>query len=242
MQTASLSQHIIIFSWNDFAGLVIDELVKARRQVVVVTSRESNVKVVNDNVGNEQVHAVHIDSRDFAALEAIRIQDSAAVLLNFPDDTEKLTYLILLRKRYPQVRIIVSIKNEELKQTFYNSGVHYCISKEEISAKLLSSFLFERDVAAYSRDLLTTSQTNNEQDIRQMHLPTGAAFVGQTFQQAFFALYSDYNALLVGLQRGKELLKNPPSDLALQADDYLLLIASGKNADRLANTLNTHSG
>ena len=236
------TNHIIIFHWDEFAELIVNQLLNADKQVVVLSADEGTRRVINDNYKDTVVKAHRVDYQDFMQLREVGIAESDAVLLNFPVDTDKLRYLIHLRKAFPDVRYVVSIANPDLKETFYNSGVHYCISREEISAKMVSSYLFERDVAHYSSDLLSASDTKTEQDMQQFKVISGNPLVQKSYSEAFYWLEGHYNALLAGLSRNRTLMKLPDPSTVIQEGDYLIVLVDGVSGDTLSKDFGVPEG
>lgn len=234
--------HILILHWDAFAELIVEQLKNARKQVLILTADEATSRMLQETYKEETVDAYRMDFQDFTSLKNVGIQNSAAVLLNFPDDTDKLRYLIHLRKTFGDVRYVVSITNPDLKETFYSTGVHYCISRDEISAKMVSSYLFERDVARFSSDLLSASDTHDELDMQQYRVTADNPVAGKTFKEAFDYLQKNYNALLIGLSRNKQLMKLPGPDTLIEEGDYIILIADGVQARNLSRGFGVQEG
>ena len=81
------------------------------------------------------------------------------MFINLTNDTEKLVYILNLKKSFPNLDYVVTLDNGDLKNTFISAGVTNTISKHEISSKLLASYMFEPDVAAYSESILSFADT-----------------------------------------------------------------------------------
>lgn len=221
------NNHIIILYWDEFARLIVEQLLNAQKQLVVLTADEATEQALTNNYKNTNVKALKADYEDFSQLRSVNIESSAAVLINFPDDTDKLRYLIHLKNAFANIRYVVSIANPDLKETFYNTGVHYCISKDEISAKLISSYLFERDVARFSSDLLSASASEDELDMQQFKVTSENPVRNKLYGEAFDYLQKEYNALLIGISRDKNIMKLPDPATTIREGDYLILIADG---------------
>ena len=238
----AFTDHIVIIHWDRFAELIVEQLRNAGKHVFIVTDKNSDKETITDNYDPDIVQILVTQYSDFARLKQANIQQSSAVFVNIPDDTEKLAYLINLRNMFPDLRYIVSIDNEDLKETFYNSGVYYCISKTEISAKMVSSFLFENDVAEYSNDLIAASETDEEYDIRQYKVIPGNPVIGKQYSECFKYIRQQYNGLLIGLSRNRKLMKLPPKETEVKEGDYIMVIMNAKEAQALSSDFGVQEG
>ena len=238
----NLTEHNIIFYWNDFAEMLVAHLHKAGKYVVVVAQDQATARSVESAYEKQQLHALHVLPQDVEGLRRVKIEQSASVFLNYPKDTEKLTALLALKRNFPDVRYVVSTENADLKETFYNSGVHYCISREEIAAKMVSSYLFETDAARVFSDLLEVSRTKEELDMQEYKLLDGNPIAGMPYMAAFRKLRTEYGCLLIGFSREGKLYKIPKPDFTIQTGDYAIVIANGATGEQLSKDFQVPEG
>ncbi len=233
----SFKNHVVIIGWNDFSQSVISHLIGARRQVAIVTKERSHIDIIREYYTYDQVYTLYSDYNNFDFIDKTNIRDSSVVFINLNDDTEKLVYIINLRKRFDNLNLVVTLDNGNLKQTFQNAGVTYAISKNDISSKLLASYIYEPDVAIFSEELIAYAHAEDEYDMKQFIVKNDNPFSGTPYDKAFLDLKMDCNVILIGLVKTSEgkrnLLKNPEGNVKIEEGDYLVVMLDRKGLEKM---------
>ncbi len=232
-----MNQHkdrVVIIGWDDFARSVLEQLISAGKNIFVITNNPDHSGLIQKNFSTGNV-LIHIsDYKNFEEFKKLELDAASAVLVNIPGDTDKLVYVINLKMHFAGLKLVVPIDNPSLKETFTNAGVTYPLSKDEIAAKMLASYLFEKDVAVYSSDFSSTAKSETDFDIQQYRVDGNNPFIGKTCGAAFRDFREEYNAVLIGLSRyssgTRELMKNPDDATVIQEGDYLIAIVSGTSS------------
>lgn len=242
----SFKNHVVIIGWNDFGHSVISHLVAANRQVAVVTKDRGHIDIIREYYSMDQVFTLFSDYNNFEILEKSNIRQASIVFVNLNDDTEKLVYIINIKKHFENLNYVVTLDNGNLKSTFMHAGVTYTISKNEISSKLLASYIYEPDVAFFSEELIAYAHEENEYDIKQFLVKPDNMYANTPYDKAFFELKKDCNVVLIGLVKctdGKRtLLKNPEGSIKIESGDYLLMMMDGKGRNKLSKLFNIEEG
>ncbi len=238
--------HVVVMGWNEFGQSVISTLIAAGRQVAVVTKDRSSIDIIREYYTDDQVFTLYSDYNNFDFLEKANIRDSSIVFINFNDDTEKLTFIINIKKHFSDLNYVVTLDNGNLKGTFQNAGVTYTISKHEISSKLLASYIFEPDVAIFSEELIAFAHEDHEYDIKQFLVTESNPFIGVPYDKAFFDLKKQCNVVLIGIvkidQDKRTLLKNPAGDIKIEKGNYLMVLIDGNGQGKLKRLFHTEEG
>lgn len=246
MHGTTFTNHVVIIGWNDFGKAVTDQLVAAKRNVAIVTRDKDNIDIINEYYGGKNVFTLFSDYNNIEILAKVNIEQSSTVFINLNDDTEKLVYILNLKKQYKNITFIVTLDNANLKSTFMSAGVTYAISRHEISSKLLASYIFEPDVALYSEEIISYPISDEDNDIKQFVVVEGNQYVGSYYDKAFFDLKKQCNAVLIGIvkrENGKKVLyKNPEESIKIDQGDYLLMISNGKSEKILSKIFDTKEG
>lgn len=226
--------HAVIIGWNDFGGMVADQLISVGKQVAIVTNNRTDIDFIVEKYHNQNVFTLYNDLKNIELLNKVNISNSSIVFVNLEDDTEKLVYILNLKKIHPGLDFVVTLDNGDLKNTFYSAGVVNAISKHEIASKLLASYMFEPDVAQYSESILSIADSDGDYDIKQFLITDQNPYVEKPYNDAFFDLKSKYNAIVIGITKRdkfgkKKLIKNPLGDLKISKGDYLLMILNVKS-------------
>ncbi|MBS1949532.1 MAG: hypothetical protein OJF59_001427 [Cytophagales bacterium] len=243
----NFKNHVVIIGWNDFGQSVIGHLVGAGRQVAVVTKDRGHIDIIREYYPDEKVFTLFSDYNNFEQLEKkVNLRLASIVFVNLNDDTEKLVYIINIKKHFDKLNYVVTLDNGNLKSTFMHAGVTYTISKNEISSKLLASYIYEPDVASFSEELMAYAHEEDEYDIKQFLVKQDNPYANTPYDKAFFDLKKEYNVVLVGLvkqQNGqRKLMKNPEGSHKIDAGDYLVMMMDGKGRDKLGRLFQEGEG
>ena len=241
------TNHAVIIGWNEFGWHVVDQLVGVGRRVAIVTNRKDDVELIQEKYNSKNVFVLFSDYHNYDFIRKSNIENSTITFINLEDDTEKLVYVLNMKKVFPDTEFVVTLENGDLKHTFISAGVTNTISTHEISSKLLASYMFEPDVATYSESILSYAQTDTDYDIKQLYVTQKNPYLGKSYQEVFFDLKKRYNSVLIGITKRdkfgkKKLIKNPIGDLKISSGDYLIIILSGKAFKLLKKVFGVEEG
>lgn len=233
----NFTNHVVMIGWSEFGKAVVDQLIAAGRNIAIVTKEKDNIDIIYEYYSTRQVFTLFSDYNNFDLLHKINIEQSSIVFVNLHDDTEKLVYVLNLKKHYKDLHYVVTLDNANLKSTFQSAGVTYAVSKHEIASKLLASYIFEPDVALYSEEIIAYPQTDEDYDIKQFMVLENNPYKDSFYEKVFFDLKKEFNVVLIGMvkmEEGKKVLyKNPSDALKVSAGDYLIMITNKNSVKRL---------
>jgi len=237
----SFNRHTVIIGWNTFGRAVTDQLVGAGKKAAIITNNKNDVDLIYKRYSPKNVFVLYGDPNNFEFLKKTNIQNSSNVFVNLEDDTQKLVYILNMKKYFEGLDYVVTLDNANLKTTFFSAGVTHTISKHEISSKLLASYIFEPDVAAYSEDIMSYASTDEDHDIKQFKVVEQNPYLNKFYNHAFMDLKKAYNCVLIGISKRKDgkmtLIKNPEEDIIIELGDYLIMIMDGKSLMILNETI-----
>ncbi len=243
----NFSNHALIIGWNEFGWQVADQLVGVGKQLAIVTNKKDDVDLIQEKYHSKMVHVLFSDYNNFDLIKKVNIEDCQIVFVNLEDDTEKLVYVLNLKKSFPETEFVVTLENGDLKNTFLAAGVSNTISTKDISSKLLASYMFEPDVAVYSESILSFAKSDGDYDMKQLMVTPKNPYVGKAYQDVFFDLKKRYNSVLIGITKRdkfgqKKLIKNPLGDLKIAPGDHLIVILNGKAYKLLRKVFGVEEG
>lgn len=246
MHGTKFSNHVVIIGWNDFSKAVIDQLVAAGRQIAIITKEKDNVDIIHEFYKSREVFVLFTDYNNYEILEKVNVKESSIVFVNLKDDTEKLVYILNIKKHYADLNYVVTLENANLKSTFQTAGVTYAISKNEISSKLLASYIFEPDVALYSEEIISYPVSDEHYDIKQYRILDNNPYVGHFYEKVFFELKKDHNVVLIGIVKNqdghREMIKNPENSVKIEVNDYLIMIMNRNGMKKLGKYFKIDEG
>ncbi len=238
--------HVVMIGWNDFGKSVIDHIVAAGRQVAIITKERGHIDIIREYYTDGKVYTLYSDYTNYELLEKSNISKASIVFLNLNSDTEKLVYLLDLKKYFGPLNYVVTLDNGNLKNTFHSAGATYAISIHEISSKLLASYIYEPDVALLSEEIIAYAHRDEDYDMKQFLVTRENPYLGHFYDKTFFDLKKTCNVILIGivkLEGGLRVLhKNPEGTLTVNEGDYLILLMDRKGQERLKKTFHTGEG
>lgn len=238
--------HVVIIGWNEFSQAVIAHLIAAGKKVAIITKNRGDIDIIREYYDPSQAYTLYSDYNNFELMEKSNIRKASIVFVNLNDDTEKLVYVINIKKHFSDLNYVVTLDNGNLKSTFHHAGVTYAISKNEISSKLLASYIYEPDVALFSEEIIAYAHEDDEYDMKQVMVKEGNPMAGMFYDKAFFDLKKESNVVLIGLVKmidgQRKMLKNPEGSITINEGDYLVLLMDRKGQQRLKRLFKIEEG
>jgi len=239
--------HSVILGWGPFGKMVTDQLVAAGKKVAIVTKEKNNIHMIREAFSPSDVFTLYSDISNIDVLEKVNISESSIVFINLHDDTEKLVFILNIKKQYSKLRFIVTIDNPDLKETFLSAGVTYAISKTALASKLIASYIFEPDVASYNEEIISYAENDSSYDMKEFQVLKNNPYLGQYYTKVFYDIKKECNAILVGIvKKGKHnertLLKNPEGSVTINEGDYLIMISNQQTEKLIVRLFGTVEG
>ena len=245
-QGTSFKNHAVIIGWNLTGYEVLEQLIGVGKKVAIVTNRRDDIDLIRESYSNHLVFTLLADYNKMEMLEKANISESAIVYVNFEDDTDKLVHILNLKKNFEGLEYIVTLDNSNLKETFLSAGVTYTVSKNEITSKLLASYIFEPDVARYSEDILSFAEDDEDFDIKEFRVTKENPLKGKKYGDVFFQLKDEADVILIGLAKiqdgNRKLMKNPPDETVVEEGDFLIMIMNGAATLKIEHIFRTEEG
>jgi len=230
--------HAIIVGWSKFAQSVTKQLIGAGKKVVIVTNQKDAIDFIHENYPSNRVFGMHSELKTPEVLEKVYIGKSSAVFVNLDSDTEKLVFMLNTKKVFSDLNYIVTLDNADLKPTLLEAGATYVLSKTEIAAKLLASYIFEPDVAIFNEEIIAVAEHDHMYDMKQYRVTKENPYNGMFYDKIFYDLKKECNAILVGIvqcsDKTRTLIKNPETSITVTDGDYLLMLINGR-AEKLVD-------
>ena len=242
----SFKRHVLIVGWDDFARSVAHQLLNADLRIAIVTDTKDDVDLIYEQFPKDRVYVLFADLKDPLLLEKAGIREAGMVFPNLRTDTDKLVAVLNIKRAFPDTRFVVALDNEDLQDTFHTAGVTFVLSRGEIAAKMVASYIFEPDVAEYETDLLASAKEGDEYDIQQFLVTPGNPYLGRAYGDAFAELKQTHNAVLIGIAKetdgARRLIKLPSDDVRIDSGDYLLMIVNGVTERAVSRLFGTAEG
>ncbi len=237
--------HVVIIDWNNYSQKVAKEIIQANKELAVVTNSKDDIDLINNLYGTK-VFTLFADYENFGSLDKVNIRDASSVFVSFPDDTQSLVYVLNARKIYGNINLIVALQNSNLQDTFVSAGIEKTIPRDEITSRLVASYIFEPDVADLTEELMGTSNSELEYDIAEYKIIEPNKMIGKDYLDVFLELKKKFNSILMGISKNEngkyKLYKNPPEGIKIAKCDYLVIMSTGNIKKQLEKEFGVPEG
>ncbi len=237
-----MEDHLVLCNWGP-RGLawireVHSKIIQDKRPVVIIHDDTEQIDLPDkqDDAAFNDVYIVRGDPTNDVVLRRARVPRAhSVVILNderqgtYADGKSILTCIAIreICKGDNQPNIAVECQNAENRHRLLKSGADEIISSDELGLRLLARTAIYHGMTRVYQELLTVGRDANEMYL--IAVPEG--LVGRDFVEisSMFLRYRDdkRSCLLIGLQRGENMMLNPVGNEAgpLKASDELILLS-----------------
>lgn len=228
-----MKNHIVIIGYDRFSNHIIRQIIPSGRKVAIVTNKKDDLELIKNTFNSKDVFVLFTDYENFEHLGKVNIRESSKVLVQFDNDTDMLVYVLHLKSHYNCLNLVVSLDNPSLKKPFLSAGVLHAVSKDEIAAKLVASYIFEPEVAELTEDIMSSATSQFDFDIMEFKVIPENPYLDKDYHFVFHDMKDRFNGILLGVYKDEELYKNPSSYIIISENDYLVLIANSDTKDQI---------
>jgi voltage-gated potassium channel len=237
-----MDDHLVLCNWGP-RGLawireVHSKIIQDKRPVVIIHDNTEQIELPDkqDDVAFNDVYIVKGDPTNEVILRRARVPTAHSVVVladerqgDYADGKAILTCIAIrdICKGAPQPNVAVECRTPENRHRLLRAGADEIISSEELGLRLLARTAIYHGMTRVYQELLTVGRDANE-----MYLfPVPEELVGRDFVEiaSMFLRYRDdkRSCLLVGLQRGDQMILNPVGGEAgpIKATDQLILLS-----------------
>ncbi|MEM7585600.1 MAG: cag pathogenicity island protein Cag26, partial [Acidobacteriota bacterium] len=189
----------------------------------IVLLAEIDAKPVDD----DKLFFIHGEVNE-ENLERANISAAATVIILGNDDLEPgardarvvlstLTAEGMSRDAYTVVELV----HEANRRHCQRAHADEIIVGNEFSSRLIASAAVDHGISKVFSELLSVTYGN---DLKQVPVP--ASLVGQSFFDVMTELKRTDGSIVLAVQRGREVITNPPNDYPVESSDHLIVVAS----------------
>lgn len=237
-----MDDHLVLCNWGP-RGLawireVHSKIIQDKRPVVIIHDETEQIDLPDkqDDAAFNDVYIVKGDPTNEIILRRARVTTAHSVVIlvderqgDYADGKSILTCLAIrdLCKGSQQPNVAVECRNPENRHRLLKAGADEIISSDELGLRLLARTAIYHGMTRVYQELLTVGRDANE-----MYLyPVPQELIGRDFVEisSMFLRYRDDKkcCLLIGLQRGEQMILNPIGNEAgpVKEDDQLILLS-----------------
>jgi voltage-gated potassium channel len=240
--TFEMDDHIVLCNWSP-RGLswireVHSKIIQDKRPIVIVHDNPEAIDLPDkqDDPAFNDVYIVKGDTTNEIVLRRARVARAYSVVILADDrqgeyaDGKSILTCIAIRNICPpdrQPNIAVECRNPGTRLHLLKSGANEIVSSDELGLRLLARAALFHGMTRVYQELLTVRRDANE----LYHLPAPPELIGRDFvaiAEMFLRNREERRScLLLGIQRGEEMILNPIGNEAgpIREGDQLILLS-----------------
>src|SRR5262245_14463759 len=237
-----MDDHLVLCNWGP-RGLawireVHSKIIQDKRPVVIIHDETEQIDLPDkqDDAAFNDVYIVKGDPTNEIILRRARVTTAHSVVVlvderqgDYADGKSILTCIAIrdICRGGQEPNVAVECRNPENRHRLLKAGADEIISSDELGLRLLARTAIYHGMTRVYQELLTVGRDANE-----MYLyPVPPELVGRDFVEisSMFLRYRDdkRSCLLIGLQRGEDMILNPVGGEAgpVKSGDHLILLS-----------------
>jgi len=216
-QIEHLHGHFILCGMGRTGNYVLQELLKTKREVVVIEDHEDKAKVLID----QGIRAIVGDATNDEILVAAGIERAAGLMSSLPSDRDNMFVVISARALNKKLRIVSRIEHIEARQKFIHSGADSGVSTHFIGGMRMASELIRPTAVTFLDKML---RSHGDLRVEEAIFAADSKFVGQRLGD--LKIFEQTGTLLMASVNGEDIHFNPPHDQIITAGSGVIIMGS----------------
>lgn len=234
---SKLKGHHIVCGAGRTGRYVVDELVRADLDVVVVERREEALVKLSKEYGDRIITLVG-DATDDGVLKDAGIEEATGLIAALQLDPDNLFVALSARQLNKAIRIVSRANSERVRPKLKQAGADAIVSPTHIGGRRMAHELLRPNAVGFL-DIMARDLKQNL-DIERLDIPKGSPLDGRTLRKSNIREVS--SALVLAVTHEGVTTYNPPSDFELKAGMTLVLLGEVDQIAKLQVYVSGKSG
>ena len=217
-QIRDLKDHFVICGAGETANHVVNELLKAGHQFVVIDHDEERLEKIQ-HLGEFPV--LKGEAADDEVLEMAGLMRAAGLAIVLPDDKDNLMVTVTARQMSSTVRIIARCADARMGDKLIRAGASTAVSPNMIGGMRMASELIRPHVVGFL-DLMLREKSKTLR-VEEIPVREGSSWVGKKIHETEIHRRFELLALAVRDSAGA-MEYNPHGDTVLRSGDVLIVM------------------
>jgi voltage-gated potassium channel len=237
-----LAGHQIVCGLGDNGRHAVAELRKTNTPHVVVDISEENIKKLTELNPESLQEVLYVvgDATEEDVLEKAGLNRAAGLLTALPLDKDNLVVTVIVRQRFPKMRIVARSANRNFAERMLRAGANSTVSPSAIGGLRMASELIRPHVVGFLDTML--KEQSRTQRVEEIEVKATSPWVGRVLHD--LNLKGRYNLLVLGLKRlapdsSLDLLVNPPDNSLVDKQNIIIAMGDIKDIQRARQDADT---
>ena len=223
----SMSGHYVVCGAGETGMRIIDELIKTKREFVVI---DSDAKAIDDLRKMKDILVVQGDAYEEEILEEAGIRRATAAAVALPTDRDNLVTTLSIRTMNPKIRIVVKEIEPGMATRFRRAGADAIVNPATIGGLRLVSEMIRPGVVSFL-DLMLRDPIHAYR-VEELSVYESSPWANQHLKD--LRLHSEYNLLVAAARKGDSLdfVYNPDGSWVVEAGQTLIVLGKAEDVKR----------
>lgn len=226
-----LSNHFIVCGLGDTGRYAVEELIQTKTPHVVIELEEEQVnhlRQIHPRLAADLLYIIG-DATEEEILEKAGINRAKGVITALPHDKDNLVVTVVVRQRFPKMRIVARSADERFADRMLRAGAQSTVSPSRIGGLRMASEVIRPHVVGFL-DLMLKAQSQTLR-VEQIDV-TGPPWAGLPLKE--LQLHSKFNLLVLAMKSdaSEQLWVNPPDTLVVKPGSAVILLGDVNDIQR----------
>ncbi len=223
-----LKKHVIICGYGRNGKQARLELKKFKKECIIV---DKNKKIIDELREENKFLFYEGNAVKDEVLEAVNIENAAAIIATLPNDADNLFIVITARHLNPNIKIISRASNNHSDRKLIRAGADNIIMPDKLGGEQMAKLVTQPDILELIDNILLQEEDNvNLTEIFCTNMAD--KFKDKTIAQIDIRNKSGANIIALKKHNG-EYVFNPSSDIKLHKEDKLFVLANPEQLNKL---------
>lgn len=231
-----LKNHYILCGVGRTGPTIVDELIKTKKDFVIVDSIESDIENLKSLLNNDDILYIQGDPTEEDVLINAGIKDAYGLMCNLPEDKDNVFLTLTARSINKDLKIVSNAYDAKNREKLVRAGTNRVVFPTQIGALRLVSEMIRPTVVTFLDRMLRDSSNMR---VSEVSLSERSRYVGKQISES--GIYEDTGLNIVAVHDPSlpnEFIYNPPQNYVLKADTMLVVIGSTDRIDKLEKFAN----
>jgi voltage-gated potassium channel len=233
-EITKLEGHTILCGAGDTGTTVIEEFIRAKKQLVVI---ENNQELVDElELAYPKVYFLYGDATKDEILHEANIEKAIGLITTLSIDADNLFVVVSAKSINPNMIIISRSVDSHTESKLYKAGASFVISPNIVEGMRMAAVMLRPTVVSFLEVMMRSDEFSYRME--EISIPKGTSIVGKTLKDAEIPQKTGLIVIAVKRATDAQMLFNPSSSTTLQENDQLIVLGDPEKIDKLNTLLN----
>ncbi|HEM49315.1 MAG TPA: potassium channel protein [Caldithrix sp.] len=232
-EIAKLEGHTILCGAGDTGTTVIEEFIRAKKQLVVI---ENNQELVDElEIDYPEVYFLNGDATKDEALHEANIEKAGGLITTLSIDADNLFVVVSAKSINPNMIIISRSVDSHTENKLYKAGASYVISPNIVEGMRMAAVMLRPTVVSFLEVMMRSDEFSYRME--EITIPKGAKITGKTLKDAEIPQKTGLIVIAVKRATDSQMLFNPSSSTIFKENDKIIVLGDPEKTDKLTALL-----